>query len=396
MKHANRSIILSIVLLLASVPASAQETVSDFLRRVEEQSLHMRAERQDADARTVASRVGINPANPEASYEYMPGTRQTEGTRQNYGITQQIDWPGIYSARSKYAKLEQQQAQSDFTGSRQDILLRAKQACYEMVYLTKMDQTLTHRLELAEQLRMATRKQFEAGEATALDANRAEMFLATVRSQQMENRLLMEATQAELAIICDVPSVETSGFAYIDNAAEDLRGVVEEAMAIAPSIRTARLEADKSKANISIQRAETLPSFNIGVGGEQITAFDSFFGVMAGVSIPLWGGANKVKAAKAQNTAATLRALSAEVDTRLQIKDQVTRAEVARERFSEGVSLEDIREGIGLVTKDYELGNSSIVAYLGELLFYYDSESQWLTLEYEMYTALAEALKYRL
>jgi outer membrane protein TolC len=374
----------------------AQESVSDFLRGIEEQSLHMRAERQNADARAIASRVGINPANPEVNYEYMPGTHQTEGVRQTYGVTQQIDWPGVYSAKSKYAKLEQQQAGADFAGLRQDMLLRAKQVCYEMVYLTKMDRILTRRLELAGQTRASTHKRFEMGEATALDINRAEMFLATVRAQLMENRLLMETDRSELAIICDVPYVETAGFAYIDNPAEDLSGVVEEAMASAPSIRAVRLEADKSRTNISIQRAETLPSFNVGVAGEQITAIDSFFGVTAGVSIPLWGGANKVKAAKARNIAVALRAQSTEVDTRLLLENTVARAEMARERFLEGVSLKNIHEGIALVAKDFELGNSSIVAYLGELLFYYENESQWLTLEYEMYVALAEALKHRL
>lgn len=388
--------VLPLLAATAANPAAAQTGTEAFLQRIESTSPFIAAEREDADARITASRAGIGPENPDAEFAYMPGIERTESIRKSYSFTQTLAWPGEYVARSKYGKLERQQAETQYAGLRQDILLRAKLLCYDLVYLQKRGKLLDERLENARNLESSLQKMFDTGAATSLDLNKARINRTAVETLRNENRSQLEAKRQQLAALAGTDDFRPEEFAYADNPAEDPEKVFREALEASPEIRAALLEADKSARNVSIQRGSTLPSISVGVAGERLSPTDSFLGVTTGISIPLWGGVDKVKAAKAQHRTARLRSENLRLETEAAIREKLTNVEQLKRSLAAYASLQEVEEGKRLLQKSFDLRSITVTNYLTDVQFYYDAEENYLSLELNLYKALAEILKYRL
>ncbi|MCD8185374.1 MAG: TolC family protein, partial [Rikenellaceae bacterium] len=161
-------------------------------------------------------------------------------------------------------------------------------------------------------------------------------------------------------------------------------------------IRVAELESQKDAQFVSVARGSTLPSLRIGVAGERVGRTDSYLGVSAGISIPLWGGSGTVKTAKAQKTATELRTRTIQTDIRVNQLELVRRAEQIRESLSHYESLRHIEEGIRLLSRSFELQQISVLEYFTQLAFYSQTRQEYLELELKLHQALAELTKYRL
>lgn len=380
----------------AAITASAQNGTQEFLKMVGEQSPYIEAERKSADARIITSKSDNTPVNPEASFGYMPGIEQTDGIRKSYGITQPLSWPGEYIAKSKYNKLERKQAEVEYSGSRQDILLRAKLLCYDLVYLQKRKALLDERLENVKAIIASTEKLHAQGEATSLDLNKVRINYLSVKTAWEENNAQLKIKSEQLAAVAGFENFDIGNFSYIDNAGADTKALYDQALEANVQLAAAQLEVDKSNRNVSVQRAATLPSISIGAAGERITPTDSYFGVTAGLSIPLWGGANKVKAAKAQKIATELKSESLMLDVQSALSEQVANVNQIRESFNSYGSLQEVREGKTLLSKSFNLQYIPMTNYLVDMEYYYGIEEEYLTLELNLYRAIAELTKFGL
>lgn len=394
-KHIIRIAILA-ACVSGSQTLSAQTPLDEFLDRVAGQSFYIEAGRAEADVRIAETRSNNSPADPEIEYGYAPGIEETDGHKTTYGISQSISWPGEYAARSKYNKLEREQAETEFQAERQDFLLRVKLLCYEIVHTQKQQDILNWQQANAEQILDLTQKRLAQGDATSLDVNNARLNVTSANTAWFEGKSTLDTKRRQLILLTGFDDFEVNDFGYIERSGENVDALLAEAQSSDVNIRTAQLENDKSRRNISVARGSTLPSFNIGIAGERLSASDSFLGPTIGMSIPLWGGSGQVKVAKAQQVAAELRSKTIQTDVESSLTELAGRARRLQESLEQYGSLKDVRTGIELLNKSFELKNISVLEYFTNLSFFFQIEREYLDLELEFNQTLAELTKFRL
>lgn len=388
-------ILLSGIFGASTAVLSAQTPLEAFLQRVEANSFYVEAGRAEADARIAETRSNNSPADPEIEYGYAPGIEDTDLKKQTYGISQSFAWPGEYAARSKYNQLERQQAEVEFREERQTLLLRAKLLCYELVHAQKRLQVLANQQSNAENLLTLTQRRLEAGEATSIDLSNAKLNAISVNAAFQEGRTAVETKRRQLEMLAGFDDFDATTFAYIDtyrNPDELLREAVESDF----SVRAAQLESDKSSRNIAVQRGATLPSFSIGISGERLSPTDSFLGIMAGMSIPLWGGSGQVKTAKAQHTAAQLRSQTVESDVESELLALAHTAEQLAQSLTQYESVGEIGQAMSLLNKSFERQQISVLEYYTNMELYKQVELEFLDREFRFYEALAKLTSYQL
>jgi len=381
---------------LSNNRSTAQTPLQEFLWRAGEQSFYVQAGRAEADVRIAETQRNNSPDDPEIEYEYMPGIENTSGNRMSYGISQSFSWPGEYMARARYNKLEREQAETVFASEKQEYLLQVKLFCYELVHALKRQEILDWQQANAQQVLELTEKRLAQGEATALDLNNARLNATTVNSAWLEGKAQLDTWRKQLILLTGIEDFDPDSFGYMESLDENPEELLAQAKLSNMTTRVALLESQKSAQNVSVARGSTLPSLRVGVAGERIGPEDSFLGVSAGISIPLWGGSGTVKSARAQKIATDLRTRTIEADIRSSLLEQANTVKQLRQSLEQYGSLKEVKEGIRLLNQSFELQNISVLEYVTNLGFFYQVQKEYLELELRIHQYLAELTKFRL
>ncbi|TNE59507.1 MAG: hypothetical protein EP344_08475, partial [Bacteroidetes bacterium] len=192
----SRLVISAVVLVLYfSHRIPAQSTLDALLTRIESNNKTLQAERQRVDATAKSFQTGIWLYDPQVSYDFLKGFPSSAGNQNDLILTQAFDYPTVYTRRRRVADLKTRQLTFENNGLRQEILLEAKLAAIQLVFLNKRQSELNNRLSTAQQFLVDYRKKFDARDATALDLNKAQH---QVINLQTELKLLEVEIGAQL------------------------------------------------------------------------------------------------------------------------------------------------------------------------------------------------------
>ena len=90
-------------------------------------------------------------------------------------VSQEIDFPTKYAARSKQAKMQQSVGEQLLAKQRRDILLQAQLLCIDIICANQTLAMLRERLANSETLLSMYNKRMEAGDANALELNKVKL-----------------------------------------------------------------------------------------------------------------------------------------------------------------------------------------------------------------------------
>ncbi len=187
-----------ILLFLVLAPAaSAQRSIDEVLRQVENASRELEAQRQLTAAQKQDAATGKYMANPTVEMEKMWGAAGA-GQNTELAVVQTIDFPTVYGSRNRIAKLKGSLYEKQWESQRQQLLLQAKQLCIEIVYLYRQRDLLDERLSNAERLSEAYRRKMETGDATSLEANKIAVESISARTAADLNRAELQAKIQQL------------------------------------------------------------------------------------------------------------------------------------------------------------------------------------------------------
>ena len=120
--------------LVLAPAASAQRSIDEVLRQVENASRELEAQRQLTAAQKQDAATGKYMANPTVEMEKMWGAAGG-GQNTELAVVQTIDFPTVYGSRNRIAKLKGSLYEKQWESQRQQLLLQVKQLCIEIVYL---------------------------------------------------------------------------------------------------------------------------------------------------------------------------------------------------------------------------------------------------------------------
>lgn len=385
-----KRILFALLAALVALPAMAQDAYSPVLEQVERNSPTLAALREQAEARKVASRTDIYPADPEVEFGYLWGAPAAVGSRKDVSVRQSFDFPAVYARRGRLAESLGGCAEWLYRSQRMELLLSAKKVCIELVYYNGLAELYGRMLENARQIAGAYGKKELSGDANRLDFNKARLNLASMEGEASRADIERARLLSELARLNGGTALE---FDMNEYAPTPLAAVDFEewyaAAAASPALQYLLSQVEVGERRVELSRAQSLPSFSLGYMGEFVSG-QNYQGVTLGLSIPLWENRNKVRLARAEARASVAAAEDAKMQYYNRLKSlhaQVAELGENVRRYAAALSKGDNDR---LLREAYSAGEMSLLSYLLELDYLVEARVRLLQAERDYELALAE------
>lgn len=382
--------IVYILALLATTSLYAQNSVDKVLLSIENNNTTLKALKEQSNADKLANRTGIFLSSPDIEFNYLWGTPGNVGNRNDIKITQTLDFATIAGMRSRVADSQNGLVELQYKADRINVLLQAKQYCLDLIYYNALSVELRVRLRHAQTIADAYRDKLDRGDANALEYNKIQLNLSTVRGELARVEVERKALLSELKRLNGGIEIPFDDFQYPNVMLPvSFDGWFAAAQEKSPVLQYVKQEVEVSKKQVTLSKGMGLPSLSAGYMREKVVGQD-YQGISVGLSIPMWDNKNRVKQARA----ALLAAESREVDSRLQfygqlqnLYERVVGLNVVAVEYRK--TLIDVNSGI-LLKKALDAGEISLLEYIVEIGLYYDTVNQTLEAERDFQKAFAE------
>ena len=174
--------LIATIVAFSTCSAALADTVGDVLKQVAANNLTLQALAHDNQADVLDIKASNTLGGP--SVEYSPFfTKGYSGVAESeLVVSQEIDFPTKYAARSKQAKMQQSVGEQLLAKQRRDILLQAQLLCIDIIRANQTLAMLRERLANSETLLSMYNKRMEAGDANALELNKVKLDCMEVRT----------------------------------------------------------------------------------------------------------------------------------------------------------------------------------------------------------------------
>jgi len=387
--------IIFCIFLTAAANVFSQSSIDSILTGVISNNTTLSALRKQIDAQKIGNKTGNYPKNPEVEFNYLWGSPQVTGNRTDIRIIQQFDFPSAYSYRSQISDLRNIQTELDYKKEYISILLRARLICIDLVYTNSFRNELRIRISDARSIADAYKLKFNTGEAGILEYNKAQLALLTLSNEYEILDIERSALVSELTGLNGGISTDFNDTVFL---APDLPGDFEQWYLKAelnnPFLAWLKQEVTLSTKQEKLSTSLSLPKLQGGYMSEKV-AGEQFQGVTVGLSIPLWENRNEIKFAKAR----TIAVQSAEYDTKLQFYNKLKYLHLKAVSLQNSIvdygSKLQIFSNSQLLKKALDKGEISLIDYIYELTFYYESVNRLLVLERDVNRTQAELNQYQ-
>lgn len=385
-----RILVLLINIGVFCTMAKAQSTMETVLGEIEKNNTTIQALRQNADADKIANKTGITPSNPEVEFGYLWGSPSSIGNRTDISVSQSFDFPTAYLRKGQIANARNGKVEFDYQSQVREIKFRATSVCVDLIYHNALQNEYNRRLKHATGIADSYKKRYEIGDANILDYNKAQMNLLNVTKELENNEIERKSLLAELVSLNGGKPIEFADTLFSNSTINpDFGQWYTQAEQNNPALAALKQEVEASQREIQLSRALNLPKFNTGYMSEKVVG-ERFQGITVGLSIPLWENKNTVKYAKSKFAAYQ----TIESDSKLKYYNHL--AMLHQKALGMQFSVDDYRSKLknfnntDLLRKALNKGEISLVEYLYELSFYYDSFEKLLAMERDLNRVVVE------
>ncbi len=380
----------STIALFAALSLHAQGGMDAILDSIESNNTTLLAARKAAEAEKTGNRTGIFMADPEVEVGYHWGNPSEVGTRTTVSVRQSIDIPTIAGMRSKAANGKSLLADLRYNTERMGVLLEAKLCYLDIVYYNAMLAELDKRRHHATLLLERQQERLASGDGNALEVNNVRLSLAALRGETARNEAERDALLIQLKRLNGDRAIAVTTTQY-DTAAPpaDFNEWYCHVETRWPALAYAILEVELGKRELSLSRAEQLPSFSVGYVSEQVVG-QGYRGVAVGMSVPLWANRNKIRQARAALSAAEARRNDAGRQARGVMESLHKRAASLRKAADIHRKALTEADNTAMLKAALDEGEISIIDYLQGIALYYGTADQALQAERDYHKVLAE------
>ena len=385
-----RKIIYSLLLMLSAVSLTAQQNIDTLLSEIETNSSTLSALRQQIEAQKIGNKTDIYLPNPEVEYTYLWGKPSVLGNETDISVMQSFDFPTAYMHRSKIAGLENQHLELQYKSERINLLLQAKQLLIQLAYYNALAQEYDTRLTNARRIATSYQSRFDKGDTNILERNKSQVNLTTVENELNNINIERQALLTQLKALnggLDLSFNETTILSAPLPLAFDEWFAVAESQNPAMQYLSKQIDIDKEQ--IKLNRSLGMPKFSAGYASEKIVG-EHFRGISVGVSIPLWENKNKVKHAKAQLRSAEAVLQDGKIQFYNHLQQLYAKSQGLQQNAAKYRQTLKSHNNESLLKKSLDLGEISLLTYLLEAEYYYDTVNKALEAERDYQLTLAE------
>lgn len=382
---------------LCSAGAVSAQT-EQVLSAIEQNNGDIRSAAQQA----VASQAEVSAQNrlndPTIEFEHLWREKSARDRSYELTVSQEFDFPAVYAYRGKVLKATASLNEARQKALRQQVLLRAKELCIEIVYLNKQLELTRKRMDMAEMLDRSYRSKLEQGDVCILDANKIELELLNAQVNLQTLLADRKARLNELTVL--------NGGEPLADAADRLDVYPEEVLPASfdefrqlylssdPELQMLHSEKSLAQREVSLSKSQWWPSFELGYRHTSELG-ERFHGLAVGMTLPVFANRKQVKAAKAQ---ALYQSMEADNNVLKAVSDMQTVYEetVSLKQSFDRYQVLTRQDNYSLLAKALDAGQISLVEYLLDAAQLYEAYDNQLRLEYQLQLNLARLYRFKL
>jgi outer membrane protein TolC len=389
---------LSIIIIgcLLVLQGFSQSDVNSVLKEVEANNKAIQSNKKYWEARKAEYKTGLTPYDPQVEYDYLFGTPVGAGNQRDFSVTQRLDFPTTYKRKRELSSQQITQTELQQQVYRQDILLQAKLVTLQIIYLNKKRAELNRRLANTQQLVQDYQKKLDKGDVIILDVNKAKLQLLNINNEVALNINEIQVASTRLTELNGGQLIQVSDTTYpITNDVPDFETLDSLIEANDPILKVYEQEKEIMQRQIGVQKSLNLPKIETGYHSQGILG-QSYKGIHAGITIPLWENKNRLKAAQANLDYATTNAQTHIIEHRLENKGYYDQLPVRLKAMQDYKDLLATLNNTELLNKALRLGQITIIQYFQEESYYFSAYDKYLQMEWEYQQAIAKLYKYQL
>ena len=385
----------TIFFTIISLSVFSQTGEEAFLQQVEQNNQELVSARKLLEAEQTGSQTGLTPDNPTIEYGHFPGSNDAIGTKTTFGISQSFDFPTVYQVKKKLAENRSGLSEHEFRLFRQDKLLEAKLKFYDLLFLLKKEAEFKNRLAHSDKLYQSYQSQFEKGNTSVLDLNKARIQNLKIKSRHQILLQEIESTRKELELLAGGPVPTGRAIPLPTDELPALSTVLDEMKQTLPEWQYLEQAQKVDEMEIKLAKQNWMPEFEIAYEGETVPD-GTYRGLKAGLSIPLWKDKKAVQYAKANAIYKTSHYDARKtflLNETEKLYNQTTALAEIKETYR---STLDEAANVTFLDKALSAGQMSVIEYFNELAFYYESMDAYLEIEQAYIQSLAKLRAYKL
>ena len=394
--------IIAIAVVLSVLTVSGQNTDGGeafLLSSIERNNTTLIALRTEAEARKLENRTGITLADPEVGYKRMWEGAEQSGNLSELTISQSFDLSTVLGYKSRAAESQNLLIDEEYRLVRMNILLEAQLACIDLAYYNALAAELDRRLGHARRVAEAEQRRLDSGDTDMLSYNNVVLSLTALEAERARVATEQRLLAAQLTALNGGKAMDNiESLDFLDNieCLDNIDLLIDQALEQAPAMAYARVGREVASSQLSLAKAQHLPTISATYVNERHTIGDCSQGVAVGVSLPLWANKNRVRTARASFEAAKAH----EADTQLQLRSQLQAGYERVKGLQRTATLYHTALGEAnnteLLARAMDEGHISVLEYLQGIELYYDYLDRSLSAERDYHRALAELEAWKL
>ena len=392
-----KKIVFALCGCLLSIGVFAQSNdIESILQGVEKNNKELQAYQSYIDSKKLELKSTNNLPDPQLGAYYLPFGEHNTGDYSEFQISQTIEFPTVYGAKSKLIESQSQQLQFNYSVKRQEILSQAKKLCLELTYLDKQKNVEQERLQRSKTVFEQAQELYAKEEKSALEFNKAKV---AWMQQQFEVQQI-ESDQQNILLSLknlngDVDITWNSPVYAADLGISDRDSLWQAKLAKDPELQKIQQQELLAQQTLKAAKSKSLPDLSLGYNYQGV-AGSNYSGVYGGISIPLWSNKNKVLAAKSNLQYQTANSESYQSIIRVNFDKQYNEYSMLLLKYNEyQKTLTGLNSG-EMLLKAYQQGEISFMEYYIELNFYNDAYDAMLDVENQLQQRKSQLLKHQL
>lgn len=382
--------------LLSNGVFAQSNDIESILQSVEKNNKELQAYQNYIDSKKLELKSTNNLPDPQFGVYHLPFGEHNTGDYSEFQISQTIEFPTVYGAKSKLIESQSQQLQFNYAVKRQEILSQAKKLCLELTYLDKLKYVEQERLQRSKTVYEQAQELYAKEEKSALEFNKAKVAwmqqqfeVQQIESDQQNILLSLKNLNGDVDITWNSPVYAT------DLTISDRGSLWQAKLAKDPELQKIQQQELLAQQTLKVAKSKSLPDLSLGYNYQGV-AGSNYSGVYGGISIPLWSNKNKVQAAKSNLQYQTANSESYQSIIRVSFDKQYNEYSMLLLKYNEyQKNLTGLNSG-ELLLKAYQQGEISFMEYYIELNFYNDAYDAMLNVENQLQQRKSQLLKHQL
>ncbi len=387
--------IISLALLLAASSNAQSQSIDSVLCSIERNNTALLALAKSNEADKMSLKAANNLRETTINYSPFYADGVSGVASSEFIVSQEFDFPTLYAARNKAAKIGSRSLDTEYAALRNDILFEAQLLCIDLIHQHRYGETLTRRSTLIQELGKLYEKRVDEGSATIIELDKIKLELMKVKADMEQFNATTKGIEAQLRALNGDKEVKLSdnNFPNFESLPDDAT-IIAEYLANDTRLQVAQAQTESSRQSVTVSKQNGLPKLSVGYrrNTELSSARNGF---LVGAALPIFSNRNKVREAKMRHESMQLQM----EDTRIQ-QENALRARLEELRLikaaMEAYDIGLMQTAIANLTKAVEEGQITAIGFIRENDTITSRMLEYFELVRKYHRLAAEVMRYKL